>query len=137
MALRARLLVPIATVALVAFAIALAILPSENGYRVRAEFRDAAGLHKHVYVKLGGVPAGTVTSMKLTKRDTALVTMRLDDGAAPVGPGARATVRPVNLLGEKFVDLEPGDASRPLPSAPAGRQMRPGQEGSRAAEPRG
>jgi phospholipid/cholesterol/gamma-HCH transport system substrate-binding protein len=39
--------------------------------------------------------------------------MELDRGAYPVGVGATAQIRPVNLLGEKYVDLHPGNLRRP------------------------
>ncbi len=88
-----------------------------GGYVVRAEIADAAGLRRNSAVKVGGATGGRVTDVTLTRRDTALVTMRLDEEAAPIGAGATARARPVNLLGEKFVDLDPGDVRRPRASA--------------------
>jgi phospholipid/cholesterol/gamma-HCH transport system substrate-binding protein len=79
-----------------------------GGYVVRAEMRDASGLAKESAVKVGGVPAGRVIGIALTKGDTALVTMRLDTGASPLKDGTSARVRPVNLLGEKYVELGRG-----------------------------
>ena len=104
----------IAAVALVAvIAIVLATSGGEDdGYVVRAEFRDAAGLRKNSDVKIGGVPGGKITKIALTAKDTAIVTMKLRDGAVPIGTGATADARPVNLLGEKYVDLRPGDLKR-------------------------
>lgn len=87
-----------------------------DGYVVRAEFKDSGGLRKNSAVKIGGVPGGKVTDIVLTPRDTALVTMHLDDNAAPVGRDAVARSRPVNLLGEKYVDLTTRDARHPMPS---------------------
>jgi phospholipid/cholesterol/gamma-HCH transport system substrate-binding protein len=89
---------------------------SDDGYIVRAEFEDAGGVRKNSDVKVGEVPAGTVTKIDLGKGDRAIVTMKLDDGVGPIGAGAAAHSRPVNLLGEKFVDLDPGDLKRPVPS---------------------
>jgi phospholipid/cholesterol/gamma-HCH transport system substrate-binding protein len=45
-----------------------------------------------------------------------MVTMALSGGAAPLGAGPRAQIRPVNLLGEKYVDLNPGNLQQPIPS---------------------
>lgn len=92
------------------------LFDTPDGYVVQAEFADSAGLRKNSAVKVGGVPAGEVTRITLTDRDTALVRMRLDDEAAPVGAGAHARSRPVNLLGEKYVDLRPGDVRAPARS---------------------
>lgn len=84
-----------------------------GGYTVQAEFKDVNGLRKNSDVKIGGVPGGKISKIELTERDTGLVTMTLQDGAFPIGAGATADSRPVNLLGEKFVDLDPGNTKRP------------------------
>lgn len=89
---------------------------SDDGYVVKAEFDDAGGVRKNGDVKIGEVPAGKVTGVDLGKGDRAIVTMKLDDGVGPIGAGATAHSRPVNLLGEKFVDIDPGDLKRPLRS---------------------
>lgn len=92
------------------------IFGPKGDYIVKAEYADAGGVVVGSSVKVAGVPAGKVRSIDLTNRDTALVTMGIDKGAAPIGAGAKAITRPVNLLGEKYVDLEPGDSNKPLPS---------------------
>jgi phospholipid/cholesterol/gamma-HCH transport system substrate-binding protein len=89
---------------------------SDDSYIVKAEFNDAGGVRKNSDVKIGEVPAGRVIGVDLTKADTAIVTMKLDDGVGPVGQGALARSRPVNLLGEKFVELDLGDTRKPIPS---------------------
>lgn len=129
-----RLRSAVGPIALVAFTV-LAIwggnkilFPAGGGYIVNAEFKDAAGLTKNSNVKIGGVAGGTVKDLKLTDHDTAMVKMELDKGAFPIGVGAKAESRPVNLLGEKYVDLDPGDLSKPLKSGafiPMSRTSRP------------
>jgi phospholipid/cholesterol/gamma-HCH transport system substrate-binding protein len=118
-----------AAAALAIFGIYKALFPAPgDGYIVKAEFKDAGGLTKNSDVKIGGVPGGRVTSIDLSKRDTAIVTMDLKKGAHPIGAGARADSRPVNLLGEKYVDLQPGNLSKPEPSGtfiPMSRTSRP------------
>lgn len=104
------------------------LFPPGGGYFVQAEFADAGGLTKNSDVKIGGVAGGKVTEIELTARDTAKVTMELDEGAFPIGAGAKAASRPVNLLGEKFVDMDAGDLKRPQPSGssiPLERTTRP------------
>lgn len=106
-----------ALLAAAAIAVAAILLGGDDDrYVVKAEFRDSAGLRKNSDVKVGGVPGGKISAIELTGRDTALVTMKLDDSTGPVGRGVRASARPANLLGEKYVELEPGDLRRPLPS---------------------
>lgn len=93
-------------------------------YQVKAEFADSGGVTKNSQVKIGGVPGGTVEEIDLkttkqpngTFKDTAIVTMQLEDGAFPIGAGASANSRPVNLLGEKYIELKPGDRSKEQPS---------------------
>jgi phospholipid/cholesterol/gamma-HCH transport system substrate-binding protein len=122
---------PIALVAVTVLAIwggNKILFPGGGGYIVNAEFKDAAGLTKNSNIKIGGVAGGTVKDLKLTDHDTAMVKMELDKGAFPIGVGAKAASRPVNLLGEKYVDLDPGDLSKPVKSGttiPISRTSRP------------
>lgn len=110
-----RLLAVAALVLVAAVVLFLAVTGGEeDGYVVRAEFKDTSGLRKNSDVKIGGVPGGRITKIDLTSRDTAMVTMKLRDGAVPIGAGATADARPVNLLGEKYVDLRPGDLRKPV-----------------------
>lgn len=110
-------LLAIAAVALVVLIVAVLTLSGgDDGYIVKAEFKDSAGLRKNSDVKIGGVPAGHITKIDLTSRDTAMVTMKLQGGAVPIGTGASAESRPVNLLGEKYVDLRIGDTKHPARS---------------------
>ncbi len=125
------LLRPVMVVAITALAILggqRLLFPPGGGYIVKAEFRDAAGLTKNSDVKIGGVAGGSIKELELTDHDTALVTMELDKGAYPIGAGASAASRPVNLLGEKYVDMNPGDLSQEVPSGtmiPMARTSRP------------
>ncbi|WP_205696484.1 MlaD family protein [Conexibacter sp. SYSU D00693] len=122
---------PLVVVALTVGAILLGnrvLFPPGGGYIVKAEFQDAGGLTKNSDVKIGGVAGGKVKEIELTDRDTAKVTMELDEGAFPIGAGASAASRPVNLLGEKYVDMDAGDLNRPAPSGssiPMSKTSRP------------
>ncbi|WP_320671807.1 MlaD family protein [Patulibacter defluvii] len=88
----------------------------DDGYRVEVEFPNAGGLRKNSSVKIAGVPGGTVKALRITDRDTAIATLRLDPDAAPIGRGASAAIRPTDLLGERYVALDVGDQRRPLAS---------------------
>lgn len=106
-------------VALLAGAVLAAVLVFTGGddkYVVNARFKDAGGILKNYGVKIGGVPAGKVTKVSLLPNDMVNVQMKMDKDAAPIGADATAKVRPVNLLGEKYVDLDPGNLNRPQPS---------------------
>lgn len=112
---RKRLVLP---VTLVAAATLVAVLLAGYGspYVVRAEFANASGLRTDFKVTLGGVTVGKVKKVVLGPQDTAIATMEVDEGAAPVGTDAAAAIRPSNLLGEKVVELAPGNLRRPAPT---------------------
>lgn len=115
-AIQPRRMVPYA-LALIAVAVAVIFYTGrDDGYRVKVEFADAGGVRKNSEVKISEAPAGKVVKVDLTKHDTAMITLKMDEGAWPIGAGATARSRPVNLLGEKYVDLRPGDLKRPVPS---------------------
>jgi phospholipid/cholesterol/gamma-HCH transport system substrate-binding protein len=109
----------IAYAALALGAVALVIVitgGTSSGYRVRAEFRDVDGLRQGSTVKVDGVAAGSVTSLTVTPRSTAMATLTLDPGVGPVGSGASIQVRPTDLLGERYAQLDVGNQSHPLPA---------------------
>jgi phospholipid/cholesterol/gamma-HCH transport system substrate-binding protein len=87
-----------------------------GGYKVTAYFQDADNLATKGQVKIGGVVAGEITKMQVTPQDTVKATIKLDKNAAPIGTGASINIRPVDLLGEHYADLNPGNLHSPLPS---------------------
>ena len=98
-------------------AVATVLLESgPSPYVVRAEFADAEGLQPDFSVRDQGVVVGNVASVSLTGSDRAMVTLDLDRSIAPIGAGATASINPSNLLGEKYVELDPGDVDHPQPS---------------------
>jgi phospholipid/cholesterol/gamma-HCH transport system substrate-binding protein len=108
----------VAVVAAAAVIVAVVVTTSgDDKYVVYAQLSDAAGILNNYNVKVGQVPAGKVTDITLDSGDHAILKLELDKDAAPIGQGATAKVRPVNILGEKYVDLDPGDLQHPLPSA--------------------
>ncbi|MCW3014691.1 MAG: hypothetical protein JWO02_1783 [Solirubrobacterales bacterium] len=106
-------------VAMGAVAVAVAVVVftgGDDGYTVKAELANAGGLRKNSSVKIAGVPAGKIKELEITGKDTAVATLQIDDGAAPIGTGAKLNVRPTDLLGERYAEIKGGDRSRPLPS---------------------
>jgi phospholipid/cholesterol/gamma-HCH transport system substrate-binding protein len=95
---------------------ALLVKGGDRDYLVRAVLANAGGLREGFTVRVDGVPVGKVTHVELGAGDRAIVEAHIEDGAAPLGAGARATVRAVNLLGEKYLDLDRGDMRHPDPS---------------------
>jgi len=74
---------------------------------VRARFVSAAPLVEGNQVKIDGVVVGTVEALTV-KDGVAEVSLDLDDAARPLHQDARLTIRPVSLLGERYVDLDRG-----------------------------
>jgi len=74
---------------------------------VYAYFRDASPLIKGNDVKMHGVKVGVIDSIEV-EDGMARVGLRVEKEAQPLYSDARAVVRPVGLLGERFVDLDRG-----------------------------
>jgi phospholipid/cholesterol/gamma-HCH transport system substrate-binding protein len=111
----------LAWIGMVLAGIALVLILFTGGdahpYTVYAVFRNADDLLPNNFVKIDGIEAGVVKAVSLNKAESeVIVKLGLDPDAAPIGMGASAAIRPVNLLGEKYLDLAPGNTTRPLPS---------------------
>lgn len=86
--------------------------------RVRVRFASAAPLVEGNQVKIDGVVVGTVESLEV-KDGVAEVSLDLDDAAMPLHEDAQLTIRPVSLLGERYVDLDRGSPDAPVLDADA------------------
>jgi ABC-type transporter Mla subunit MlaD len=83
-----------------------------EAYYVRAIFDNAANLVAGEDVKVAGVPVGVVKSLDVTDDKKAAVTLRIDDeDFIPWKSDASCVIRPQGLIGEKFVECEPGSTS--------------------------
>ncbi|MEA2419656.1 MAG: hypothetical protein QOE60_1862 [Thermoleophilaceae bacterium] len=87
-----------------------------QAYYVRAIFDNAANLVDGEDVKVAGVPVGVVKGLDVTGDKKAAVTLRIDnEDFIPWKSDAKCVIRPQGLIGEKFVECEPGSASaKPL-----------------------
>jgi len=83
--------------------------PGFRGSSYRAEFTDASGLRVGNMVQVGGIRVGRVQSISLVDSSTVLVTFDVDNGVE-LGNESRASVEVLNLLGEKYLDVEPAGA---------------------------
>jgi virulence factor Mce-like protein len=83
----------------------------DDAYFVRAIFDNAANLVEGEDVKIAGAAVGAVDSLEVTDDNKAAVIMRVDDeDFVPWRSDAECTIRPQSLIGEKFVECEPGSA---------------------------
>jgi phospholipid/cholesterol/gamma-HCH transport system substrate-binding protein len=84
----------------------------QQGTRIQARFDSVAGLELKSPVEVAGVKVGEVESIELAQGQ-ALVTIRLLP-EAKVYQGSQAAIRATGLLGEKYLELLPGDPSGPV-----------------------
>lgn len=84
-----------------------------RGKTVSAVFDSVAGLDEKSKVRIAGVVVGKVREIKLGTDGRARVAIDLEEGVQ-LHRGARAIVTNLGLLGEKYIELDPGDPSAPL-----------------------
>jgi phospholipid/cholesterol/gamma-HCH transport system substrate-binding protein len=80
---------------------------------VKAIFEDVAGLDDESAVRIAGVRKGHVTDIKVLPDGRAEVTLQVDDDV-PLHANAHAKVANLGLLGEKYIELDPGTANMPV-----------------------
>jgi phospholipid/cholesterol/gamma-HCH transport system substrate-binding protein len=115
-ALTARV-VTLLALALAAVALAAIVFSgASNDYVVYAKFHDAGGLVTGFAVRIDGAQVGRVASLSLGHHDLAIAKLELDRDAAPIGRDATASIQAADLLGEKYVSLNPGNRRDPAPS---------------------
>lgn len=79
---------------------------------IEVAFDSVAGLDEKSAVRVAGVRVGKVSAIRLTPDGRAMVTLEVDDDIE-LRRGATARVANLGLLGEKYVELIPGDAGAP------------------------
>jgi ABC-type transporter Mla subunit MlaD len=85
-----------------------------SGYTVRAIFDNVAAAVPGEDVKVAGAKVGAIESMDVTDDKKAAVVLRIDDDRfTPFRKDAKCAVRPQSLIGEKFVECDPGTAAEP------------------------
>lgn len=106
----------LALVALIgATAATASFTPTQDGQTVVAEFANIGAMTSQAQVKIGGVVVGTTGTPTVDPdRKVALVPMNLQQKALPLHVDATATVRQLSLIGEKYVDLNPGTPAAPI-----------------------
>lgn len=78
-----------------------------------ADFTNASGLRQGNSVRIAGVQVGKITDVRL-RGEQARVTFKLDDNQRPTST-TKAAINYANLLGQRFVNLLPGEtAGEPL-----------------------
>src|SRR4051794_7133017 len=115
----------LALVAAVVFATGAATSGGGANYQVRAIFDDVASAVPGEDVKIAGAKVGSIGSMGVTRRNKAAVTLNINDSSfTPFHRNAHCTIRPQSLIGEKYIECDPGTSS-----SPELRQIPDGQSG--------
>jgi ABC-type transporter Mla subunit MlaD len=120
----------LAAIALPVLALAgVAVVATSSGgggdpYQVRAIFDDASFAVPGEQVRIAGAPVGSIASLDVCvahgtpcapgTQNKAAVTLRIDDSRfTPFHADATCSIRPQSLIGEMYVDCEPGTAAAP------------------------
>ncbi len=94
----------------------------EKSYTLTTSFANTAGLIKGAAVRLSGVRIGAVTGIDFAQKpvgDKVInVTMKVNkEGMERLNPDAKATIRTEGLLGDKYIEILPGE-EKPLAKLP-------------------
>jgi phospholipid/cholesterol/gamma-HCH transport system substrate-binding protein len=82
---------------------------SEETYTVTASFESSGGLKVKSAVSAAGVKIGKVTAIRFdTKTYQSVVTMAIESQYATLPEDTTASIFTAGLLGEQYVNLEPG-----------------------------
>ncbi|GAB3688423.1 MlaD family protein [Saccharopolyspora tripterygii] len=101
-----------AVAAVVATGFTTVSMNEDDDVSLTVMFPNASPLIPGNLVRLSGVEVGQIESVEL-QGGQAAVKMRLDPSVLPLHSDASAKIRPVTLLGERFVDLNRGSDSAP------------------------
>lgn len=116
------LLVALALMALGIFAVGAKTRLFTSHTEVRVILRTVEGLKVGAPVWLSGVGIGTVSNVAFngaSRSDEIVVTLSLETSAAQrLGPDVRVSIKTRGLLGEKYVDIVPGNLPGQLPAEP-------------------
>lgn len=94
---------------------------SGNSRTYHAIFTDASGMHPGAKVRIAGVPVGTVDSVTYGSDHRAHVDFSIDTDDRPT-TSTRAAIRYEDLIGNRYLELQRGADSTPLPT---GATIRP------------
>jgi phospholipid/cholesterol/gamma-HCH transport system substrate-binding protein len=108
------LLSRIAVVILAAIATWLVARGGTHDFHVAMLLDNAYGLRTGSPVKVGGVEVGSVDRVGV-KSGRVFVRLAVDPKQVKVHPDAQASITAANLLGEKYVELVPGNSGAPSP----------------------
>ncbi|MBK8793431.1 MAG: MCE family protein [Holophaga sp.] len=78
----------------------------------RTEFAQVAGLNPQARIRIAGVPVGTVKEIEAL-HGRAVVTFSVEEKFS-INKGAVASLSSIGILGEKYIELDPGQANQEI-----------------------
>ncbi len=116
-------IVAVGALGLVVLIVAYLVFATGGGSNYKLEFAEADQLVRGDEVQVGGVPAGSVTSIELTKDFKAVVTIHIESSLVPLHLGTVAQVRTPSLtsVANRYIALTLGPNSNP--AYPAGATL--------------
>ncbi|MCZ8382591.1 MlaD family protein [Mycobacterium sp. CPCC 205372] len=85
-----------------------------SGYT--AIFSNASGLRPGQFVRASGVEVGKVKDVKIIDEGSRVEVSFAIDRSLPLFEGSTASVRYLNLIGDRYLELKRGDSDRRMPS---------------------
>ncbi|MGH2958112.1 MAG: MlaD family protein [Solirubrobacterales bacterium] len=86
----------------------------KDSYQIRAIFVNAGGITNGADVRVAGANVGSITGIYVGKSNLASVILNVTDPAfQPFYRDAKCRIRLQSLIGEKFVDCDPGTPTKP------------------------
>ncbi|MCV7172431.1 MCE family protein [Mycobacterium manitobense] len=85
-----------------------------SGYT--AIFSNASGLRPGQFVRASGVEVGKVKEVKIIDEGSRVEVSFAIDRSLPLFEGSTASVRYLNLIGDRYLELKRGDSDRRMPS---------------------
>lgn len=88
---------------------------NKKGYNIKVQFSFAAGITENAPVRLAGVEVGKVESLYLSYGEDTKVLMNLWlNSDVKVRADSRAFISSLGLMGEKYIEINPGSKDAPF-----------------------
>ncbi len=89
----------------------------DNYYLLYARFSSVSGLREGSNIEIDGIEVGRIAGLTLDQeKQSALITLKIRKGVK-VYDDASATIKTSGLIGDKFVDIDPGGGGELLKPA--------------------
>lgn len=86
---------------------------NSDSYELKARFGSASGVNPGSRIEIAGVRVGTVKDVILSENFYAIATLELPNGIQ-LDDDTIASVKTAGLIGDRFIELEPGGSGFPL-----------------------